>query len=206
MPLRAKLKRFTHRVEGSLQRSLGRSDESAAQSSTSLPVIQPPPRSTLSPDVPTHQASLSAFDIPALRSTPAEPPARWVFLDNLTHALSPVVDAIGPLKAIIDDFVDCVHIYEAAAKDRQEYEALRVDLTTTLEQLISHFTGSKPMEMSDNIVSLCESIQRELNQIKALQAEGLMRQYARSGTGPDAVYGCYARVHGYLTRILQSLR
>ncbi|CEL59035.1 Vegetative incompatibility protein HET-E-1 OS=Podospora anserina GN=HET-E1 PE=4 SV=1 [Rhizoctonia solani AG-1 IB] len=58
------------------------------------------------------------------------------------------------------------------------------------------------MEMSDNIISLYESIQLELNQIKALQAEGSMRQYARSGTGPDAVYGCYTRVHGYLTRIL----
>ncbi|QRW25828.1 Vegetative incompatibility protein HET-E-1 [Rhizoctonia solani] len=177
MPLPGSIKRFTDRIERRLRRTLGQSDGARVQSSASLPLIQVPPQGG-------HGAS-----------------ARWTFLEDLRGVLSPVSDAFGPLKVILNELVDCVYIYEASASNRQEYEALRSNLTTTLEGLKSHFTGSDAPKMSNAITSLCESIQKELETIQALQAEGTMRQYIRSNSGSDRVYECYTRINGYLSQI-----
>ncbi|GAB1520371.1 hypothetical protein RhiTH_003446 [Rhizoctonia solani] len=203
MPLPGSIKRFTDRIERRLRRTLGRSDGPRVQSSASLPLIQVPPQSSIAPEATIRQPAHSFSDVTVLHPSEADTgaSARWTFLEDLRGVLSPVSDAFGPLKVILNELVDCVYIYEASASNRQEYEALRSNLTTTLEGLKSHFTGSDAPKMTNAITSLCESIQKELETIQALQAEGTMRQYIRSNSGSDRVYGCYTRINGYLSQI-----
>ncbi|ELU38650.1 NACHT domain-containing protein [Rhizoctonia solani AG-1 IA] len=203
MPLPGSIKRFTDRIERRLRRTLGQSDGARVQSSASLPLIQVPPQSSIAPEATIRQPAHSFSDVTVLHPSEADTgaSARWTFLEDLRGVLSPVSDAFGPLKVILNELVDCVYIYEASASNRQEYEALRSNLTTTLEGLKSHFTGSDAPKMSNAITSLCESIQKELETIQALQAEGTMRQYIRSNSGSDRVYGCYTRINGYLSQI-----
>ncbi|KAF8752382.1 WD40 repeat-like protein [Rhizoctonia solani] len=143
----------------------------------------------LTPGSRSRQATVltSNNNIAVSSPTPAEPGVHWPFLDSLSNAISPVADAFGPLKAIFSDLIDCVHIYEMAAKDRQDYEALRLSLTKTLEELRAHFTGQDSPEMSDAISGLCESIQQEINSVKALEAEGMVRRHIRAGSGSDEI-------------------
>ncbi|KAF8717268.1 WD domain, G-beta repeat, partial [Rhizoctonia solani] len=203
MPLPVSIKRFTDRIERRLRRTLGRSDGPRVQSSASLPLIQVPPQSSNAPEATIRQPAHSFSDVTVLHPSGADTgaSARWTFLEDLRGVLSPVSDAFGPLKVILNELVDCIYIYEASARNRQEYEALRSNLITTLEGLKSHFTGSDAPKMSNAITSLCESIQKELETIQALQAEGTMKQYIRSNSGSDRVYGCYTRINGYLSQI-----
>ncbi|QRW25831.1 Vegetative incompatibility protein HET-E-1 [Rhizoctonia solani] len=203
MPLKKRLERFISPFKQGLQRRLGRRDGVDAQSSTLLPAVPTTSQAMLTPGSGNRQATvlMSNNNIAVSSPTPAEPGVHWPFLDNLSDAISPVADAFGPLKAIFSDLIDCVHIYEMAAKDRQDYEALRLSLTKTLEELRAQFTGQDSPEMSETISGLCESIQQEINSVKTLEAEGMVRRHIRAGSGSDEVLGCYNRIHGYLTGI-----
>ncbi|CAE6383969.1 unnamed protein product, partial [Rhizoctonia solani] len=203
MPLKKRLERLVSSFKQGLRRRLGRRDGVDPQSPASLPAVPTTSQAMLTPGSRSRQATVltSNNNIAVSSPTPAEPGVHWPFLDNLSNAISPVADAFGPLKAIFSDLIDCVHIYEMAAKDRQDYEALRLSLTKTLEELRAHFTGQDSPEMSDAISGLCESIQQEINSVKALEAEGMVRRHIRAGSGSDEVLGCYNRIHGYLTGI-----
>ncbi|CUA71831.1 putative WD repeat-containing protein alr3466 [Nostoc sp, PCC 7120] [Rhizoctonia solani] len=88
-----------------------------------------------------------------------------------------------------------------AAKDQREYETLRSDLESILQELKAHFNGPNPPKMTASIESLCKSINYELRSVKMRRDESRTRQYLQAGSGPDEVLACYRRVHGYLIRI-----
>jgi hypothetical protein len=107
MPLRKKFKK----LKGQIKEKLGQKSDQA-QSSTSLPSTPTVAQSSLSPNAQTQHHTLSELNVATTGTAPTQSTSGWVFLEGLAGAMSPVADAFGPLKAVFDELVGCVRIYE----------------------------------------------------------------------------------------------
>ncbi|CAE7208581.1 unnamed protein product [Rhizoctonia solani] len=199
MPFREKVKRFGVRFKrgSSLNPPQGQLD-----AEPSVPNAGVSPVAEHSAGIGTYHPAPSDSTIATPLAPPAQPPTLRVILEGLTTLLFPVADAFGPLKSVLSEVVECVHNYEMIAKDQQEYERLESELRTILEELRDHFTGPNSPEMTTSIANLCKEINRELDSVKALQAESSKtRRYLRAGRGPEEMKACHRRVNQYLLRI-----
>ncbi|CAE6541303.1 unnamed protein product, partial [Rhizoctonia solani] len=202
MSFREKAKRLKARLKRDSRPGLSQT----TPSSSPLPNIQTPSTTTLDPSAGIQQLSISGSNASAsaLLTPSTRPTTHWAVLEELAGALSPVTEAFGPLRSILDELIGCVRIYEAclmAAKDQREYETLRSDLESILEELKTHFDGPNSPKMTASIENLCKSINDELSSVKTFHNESGTRRYLQAGSGSDEVLACYRRVHGYLIRI-----
>ncbi|CUA72932.1 putative WD repeat-containing protein alr3466 [Nostoc sp, PCC 7120] [Rhizoctonia solani] len=202
MPFREKLRQFKDRFKRSS--SVPSQSGPGTPSFSLLSNVQTTLAFTLDPSSATHQLSMSQSNASASLVTSTKKATQWAVLEELAGALSPVTEAFGPLRSILDELLGSIRIYEAclmAAKDQREYETLRSDLESILQELKAHFNGPNSPKMTASVENLCKSINDELRSVKALQDESRTRRYLQAGSGPDEVLACYRRVHGYLIRI-----
>ncbi|CAE6514125.1 unnamed protein product [Rhizoctonia solani] len=133
-------------------------------------------------------------------------PTRWAGLERFASVLASVSNTIGPLRAIVNELIECVNIYEMAAKDKDEYKALQTELEQLFTELQAQFADdTTPSATGSNVdpttESLCKCIQDELEAVKAKQGSGGFKQHLRAGNAQDDVLTCYRRVHGHLIRL-----
>ncbi|KAH7345294.1 hypothetical protein B0J17DRAFT_624481 [Rhizoctonia solani] len=95
--------------------------------------------------------------------SPGHAPRAWENLRALPRVLDPVAGAFGPLKAIVDELVGFLDIYERVANGRAEYSKLHYELELLCGESKQHFSHPIGPPVTTGVESLCKSIQEELD-------------------------------------------
>ncbi|KAJ1306970.1 hypothetical protein OPQ81_007950 [Rhizoctonia solani] len=153
-----------------------------------------------------HSSSVPTQD--AQHSEPTETPTSssyrgtWHNLKSLSAVLGPANRAVAPLKALIDQLVACIDIYERVANGREEYKCLRNELENLFQELEGYFDQAMPPTITISMERLCGLIQQELKDVQKKQSETPLRRYLEAEGNSEEVLACYRRVHGHLYRFL----
>ncbi|CCO31318.1 hypothetical protein BN14_05357 [Rhizoctonia solani AG-1 IB] len=79
---------------------------------------------------------------------------------RFSSVLAPISTSFGPLKSIVSELIECVNIYETAAKDREDYKALQKELeqlfTELQGQVVDITTPTAGGPMDPKIENLCK--------------------------------------------------
>ncbi|CAE6474795.1 unnamed protein product [Rhizoctonia solani] len=133
------------------------------------------------------------------------PKARWAGLERFASVLAPISTSFGPLKSIANELIECVNIYEMAAKDKEEYKTLQTELEQLFAELQAQVVDATAPttggQMDPTTESLCKCIQDELQTVKGKQVKSALKQHLQAGNAQDEVLSCYRRVHGHLIRL-----
>ncbi|KAF8748365.1 WD40 repeat-like protein [Rhizoctonia solani] len=140
---------------------------------------------------------------PAMATAPTieNPLVQWNHLSGLLRVLKPISGAIPPLRALFDQFVECIRIYESAAKGHGEYTRLRGELEDLFEELQKCFVQAPPPTITISVDRLCRLIQQELSSVQKPQPRAPFR-YLDASNGSEEVLACYQRIHQYLQRLI----
>ncbi|KAF8693111.1 WD40 repeat-like protein, partial [Rhizoctonia solani] len=140
---------------------------------------------------------------PAMATAPTieNPLVQWDHLSGLLRVLKPISGAIPPLRALFDQFVECIRIYESAAKGHEEYTRLRGELEDLFEELQKCFVQAPPPTITISVERLCRLIQQELSSVQKPQPRAPFR-YLDASNGSEEVLACYQRIHQYLQRLI----
>ncbi|QRW17256.1 WD repeat-containing protein [Rhizoctonia solani] len=140
---------------------------------------------------------------PAMATAPTieNPMVQWDHLSGLLRVLKPISGAIPPLRALFDQFVECIRIYESAAKGHEEYTRLRGELEDLFEELQKCFVQAPPPTITISVERLCRLIQQELSSVQKPQPRAPFR-YLDASNGSEEVLACYQRIHQYLQRLI----
>ncbi|KAJ1299657.1 hypothetical protein OPQ81_009109 [Rhizoctonia solani] len=117
----------------------------------------------------------------------------WTGLEEALRALRVTIKICPPLSSAVDDLVSCLPIFEAAAKNRSDYDELATGLKSTVHLLIRHLNDTVSEETVNAIAGTANSIRDEIESINrnqsssrpcrilgALNAEDdLLRRYRR---------------------------
>ncbi|CAE7229674.1 unnamed protein product [Rhizoctonia solani] len=124
-------------------------------------------------------------------------------LEQAFRKLRIVTDVICPsLCSVIDDLTACLHVFEAAAKNRQEYNDLTDELKSLVEQLIRHLHAAPTEDIIDSISTISEAMRKEIDSIGARQSRsGIRRVLDGSGDDQD-LHRRYRRIKQLFQQIL----
>ncbi|CUA77840.1 putative WD repeat-containing protein alr3466 [Nostoc sp, PCC 7120] [Rhizoctonia solani] len=108
-------------------------------------------------------------------------------LEEAFRKLRIVTDTVcPPLCSTIDDLTACLHLFETAASNYQEYNDLTDELKSLVEQLIRHLHTSPSEEIADSIANISEAIRKEIESIGVRQSRGgIQRRLDTSGDSED---------------------
>ncbi|KDN39716.1 hypothetical protein RSAG8_08634, partial [Rhizoctonia solani AG-8 WAC10335] len=112
------------------------------------------------------------------------------------------ITGMGPVKTVVEGFANCIGIYEEAAKGREGYDELQVQLEAIFEELNQYFSSSPVITTS--IASICGSIQKELKYVKAQQARPIIRRLEEAEVDADNILECYRRIQDLLQRLSRN--
>lgn len=206
MPFRERLKRFRKHII-SLRNDI-------LLSPANVIINQPPGTVTSAPlAVPlagNPTAQPSAIGQPTAASTAAggvEGGATnaWPRLKSFMHMLDQSPVASGPLKVITGGLVECIEIYEQAANNRKEYHKLRIELENIFTNLEQFLVQADSLVFTSSMESLCNSLQKELEHIRAKQNRRAVERSLEARDDSDEILACYQRIHIYLQRLLLNV-
>lgn len=125
----------------------------------------------------------------------------WTCLKAVVRVLEQSARVFGPLKAVVDELVACIEIYERAANGRNEFMALRNELEGVFAVLQHHLLSDVPPTITATMESLCESIRQELDYVQGREGQSTTRRTIQAGEDADGVLACYRRIQGHLQRL-----
>ncbi|KAB5589011.1 Notchless protein [Ceratobasidium theobromae] len=129
--------------------------------------------------------------------------ARWKGAKTFLKVLDQSAGVFGPLKAVVDEFVACVDVYEQAANGRSEYETLQLELEGIFEDLHKHFGEDTPPAVTMSMEGLCKSIKKELRYVREKQTNmKSKRRLSIEAEAADDILACYQRIQSHLQRLL----
>ncbi|KAG8786878.1 hypothetical protein FRC12_016140 [Ceratobasidium sp. 428] len=88
-----------------------------------------------------------------------------------------------------------------ADKLRQDYIALALDLTVTVESLQRHLDNSHSTEVSKCVHNTLNVIRNQIDCINIRQQRRILGRYTRAGQDEDDIIECYRRVESKLRRL-----
>ncbi|CUA74200.1 Ribosome assembly protein 4 [Rhizoctonia solani] len=112
----------------------------------------------------------------------------WSGLEKALQALRLTAKACTPLRLAVDDLVSCLSLFEAAAKNRKDYDDLASGLKSMVGILIKHLEDAASENISNTLVGIAEAIRREIESIGNRQSrEGLRRVLGSTGDEEDLI-------------------
>ncbi|CUA75222.1 hypothetical protein RSOLAG22IIIB_11574 [Rhizoctonia solani] len=124
-------------------------------------------------------------------------------LEEAFRKLRIVTDTIcPPLCSAIDDLTACLHVFEAATNNRQEYNDLTDELKRLVEQLIRYLHTSPSDDIADSISSISEAIRKEIESIGARRCRGGMRRILDTSGDDEDLRRRYRRIKQLFQQIL----
>ncbi|KAG8688306.1 hypothetical protein FRC11_005663 [Ceratobasidium sp. 423] len=132
--------------------------------------------------------------------------ARWHNLERFLGVLGGANGAaIAPLRALVDQLVGCIDIYERAANGQEEYRLLQSELENLFQELQGYFIQTVSPTITITMERLCRLIQQELDDIQKKQTRDPLHRYLEAREQSEEVLACYRRIHGYLQRFLLNI-
>ncbi|CAE6446073.1 unnamed protein product, partial [Rhizoctonia solani] len=124
----------------------------------------------------------------------------WKCLTELAGVLGPAGQAIGPIKQVVDEFAECIAIFNMAADGQRKYDVLQRRLENLFEDLANHL-GSGPPTMTESMESICKLILKELDSIKMKRNKPGWKRYLEAGGEVDEILVHYTRIADNLERL-----
>ncbi|KAL5633002.1 hypothetical protein ACGC1H_003480 [Rhizoctonia solani] len=156
------------------------------------------PSSQASPAVPQGSAKANV-------TTPIQnpPSAARSGLEEVFRKLRIVTGAIcPPLCSAIDDLTTCLHVFEAAANNHQEYNDLTDELKSLVEQLIRHLHAAPSEDIIDSISIISEAIRKEIESIGVRQSRGGIQQRLDASSDDEDLRRRYRRIKQLFQQIM----
>ncbi|CAE6447794.1 unnamed protein product [Rhizoctonia solani] len=125
----------------------------------------------------------------------------WTNLKSLAKTLAP----IGPIKAVAEELMDCVRIYESVSKGKEEYALLKGQLEDIFMDIKSNLISNPSPTVTSSVKSLCSSITQELAYVKTTQEKNRLKRSLESGEVADNVLACYRRIQIHVSRLSLNL-
>ncbi|EUC60810.1 vegetative incompatibility protein HET-E-1 [Rhizoctonia solani AG-3 Rhs1AP] len=154
---------------------------------------------------PSPQTSPAVPQDPAHFTTPIQNPASAARsgLEEAFRKLRVVTDTVcPPLCSVIDDLTTCLHVFEAAANNRQEYNDLTDELKSLVEQLIRHLHAAPSEDITDSISIISEAIRKEIESIGIRQSRGGIRRRLDASGDDEDLRRRYRRIKQLFQQIL----
>ncbi|KAG8764561.1 hypothetical protein FRC12_008024 [Ceratobasidium sp. 428] len=145
------------------------------------------------PDAVAHAPEPSQSSGPASSNNQTKDTASAILRSSLS-ALRKCVDGVPTFKSVVDIMADCVDNIPAAAKHRNDYEALAEDLTNTVNSLQAHLNQVSPTQMADSIRNVTGALTELVNHVKEKQARVTARTYVEAERDFDDLICCYRRL------------
>ncbi|QRV96323.1 Vegetative incompatibility protein HET-E-1 [Ceratobasidium sp. AG-Ba] len=138
---------------------------------------------------------------PAVQQTHQRMPA-WGGLRKLMNIIEAVGrESIGPLESVRSDLERCIEVFEEAAKNKRDYEMLRVEINRVLHQLCEYLGADMPPVLTPSIVSLAKGLEAEVVfAIRKMEKNGIGR-FLNTSREADEIMQCQNRVRGLLERL-----
>ncbi|CAE6535209.1 unnamed protein product [Rhizoctonia solani] len=121
-------------------------------------------------------------------------------LDTVSHAAS--ISGLGPIKSIADGLISCVERYKDVAEDRNEYDKLRTQLESTLEDLKQYLSPS--LVITTSMANICRLVQKEIDYVGEKQERSVGRRFQEAEDNANDVQECYKRINDHLQRLSQN--
>ncbi|CAE6538687.1 unnamed protein product, partial [Rhizoctonia solani] len=138
--------------------------------------------------VPPTVGPVPAIMLPNNHKATATTTTAWTGLEQALRALRLTAKACTPLRLAVDDLVSCLSLFEAAAKNRKDYEDLATGLKSMVGILIQHLKDAASENISNTLVGIAEAIRREIESIGNRQSrEDLRRVLGSTGDEEDLI-------------------
>ncbi|KAG8688348.1 hypothetical protein FRC11_005588, partial [Ceratobasidium sp. 423] len=119
---------------------------------------------------------------PALNSSGNTPSG----LEQALRKLRIAADICPPFSSAVDGLTSCLHVFEAAARNRREYKDMTAGLRSLVGQLIRHLEAAPSEEIIDCISPISEVIRKEIESIGIRQSHsGVRHVFDVSGDEED---------------------
>ncbi|KAG8756033.1 hypothetical protein FRC11_005571, partial [Ceratobasidium sp. 423] len=185
--------------------------QSNPNSRSPSPVRNPGPPShgspTAAPSAPTQQPNSSYRESDSVAgvstSTQNSTGVAWTGLEQALRALRITTKICPPLSSAVDDLASCLHIFEAAARNRSDHEELATGLKSMVDLLIRHLNSADSSEVLDAIKDIANAIRNEIEFIKAHQSRSLPHRILGASSTQDDLIRRYRRIE-QLFRQLQG--
>ncbi|KAG8758927.1 hypothetical protein FRC11_002853, partial [Ceratobasidium sp. 423] len=135
------------------------------------------------------------------QETPDVTSTMWKGLKQFSKALESATSLLGPIKAVVGEFVECVDMIELADEAKTEYDALQARLEGLFADLQGYFGQDCSLTMTTSMESLCKSIQEEIEYIRSKQGRSTGVRYLAAKEEAAAIIACYHRIEGHLQRL-----
>ncbi|KAG8697652.1 hypothetical protein FRC09_007728 [Ceratobasidium sp. 395] len=141
---------------------------------------------------------------PHLGTVSSRSDAIWASLGVALRSLKGCSRQCPPLADIVTALVDSVELVSGADKLRQDYIALALDLTVTVESLQRHLDNSNSTEVSKCVHNTLSVIRNQIDYINKRQQRHVLGRYTGTGQDEDDIIECYRRVESHLRRLQVS--
>ncbi|KAL5639588.1 hypothetical protein ACGC1H_006264 [Rhizoctonia solani] len=121
----------------------------------------------------------------------------WNNLKSFAKTLAPA----GPIKAVANELVECIHIYERVSKGKEEYVLLQGQLEDIFMEMESYLSSNPSPTATLSVKNHCSAIAQELAHMKKSREKSKLKRSLESGEVMDDILACYRRVQTHLERL-----
>ncbi|KAG9125507.1 hypothetical protein FRC07_007309 [Ceratobasidium sp. 392] len=175
------------------------------------------PLSTLHPDSPlptkapepgqTSNSSDPSVTRPATEVNPVKAIGNitWAGLGNSLQILVQSSGLFPPLRAVAGDLLETLDVFQAAAKSREDYNELALELSTVINDVANYLAESKSVQISESLMRVVDGLEKQIKHIHERQRRGAAKRYVEAADDIDDLIVCYRRIDA-LFRQLQNTR
>ncbi|CUA69218.1 Vegetative incompatibility protein HET-E-1 [Podospora anserina] [Rhizoctonia solani] len=127
----------------------------------------------------------------------------WTGLEQALRALNIATNICPPLASTVESLASCLHIFEAAFKNRKDCHELTASLKTMAEQLYRHLNETTSEGIITTITSIAGVIEKEIQSVNIQQSHNLPRRIVKAAHTEEDLMRCYRRIE-QLFRQLQN--
>ncbi|KAJ1304056.1 hypothetical protein OPQ81_008464 [Rhizoctonia solani] len=125
----------------------------------------------------------------------------WESLRSTLQVLSGVIELFPPLQSAIGTLVSCLDLFEAAHRNRQEYNELAFELQEIAIFLMQYLQDPGSDYMMGVILRISRTIEKELKLIATRQAQKRGRQILEAMHNEDVLLRDYKRIQNLFRRL-----
>ncbi|KAB5589918.1 Vegetative incompatibility protein HET-E-1 [Ceratobasidium theobromae] len=126
---------------------------------------------------------------------------KWTGLKAIVKLLEKGTESFGPLKSAFSDLVECVDIFEAAARGREDYQQLGQELDGLLRELGSYFDSPIPPTMTESINQISNELQVIVDHVVAKRRRGTLKRILETEEDAQGVMNSYRKIQSLLQRL-----
>ncbi|KAB5590057.1 Notchless protein [Ceratobasidium theobromae] len=125
----------------------------------------------------------------------------WKALATALHALHKTSKPLPMLQSVVGTLVPCLDTLQAAAKNRQDFEALALDLAEQINVLEKHLRNTSLQFLSDGVSNVIQSIETEVEYIDKKRKQRAVQRITGVDKDAENLIQCYRRIEGLFRRL-----